>query len=326
MHLQMNLLELKTLAHCVCALETFLLWYHKPLTVVQSLILSEGHVNELGAILSTASSPQSHFWKPELCELEEICAAKVDRLKQSIKLSHDSEQHYAIASQNEDLDWTPKYLEYGRKYCGFPCNRRRCVSHGRSRVGNPGSAFKLDEITESRWNLAANGVQRFILKESLENGDNKIHDSLTSHVRNWPRVETFRQKDWPLYIAFSVMACSYGGLHLAWVGGFVTETEEHLWHISGLLIVATGLATPLLASGVLLRWWPLRLRSRTPLSTDKAPPRERILETLQRFTIFALKIAATIMMAVIAFLYVIARYEPIQVSRERANVTTISLT
>ncbi|PSN66377.1 hypothetical protein BS50DRAFT_526400 [Corynespora cassiicola Philippines] len=247
-NLPSTLLEVHTVAHVVCALIVYAIWWHKPRQVESPTLLRGDWLWPLAAYMYCASRMSGKTTndgykmirspEPEFKELAYLKFEGSNRIPSS-----DVAQNQQV--ENGDL---------------FPLGRF-CLRDNKT-VDNsakePESSVPLDEVDEERRRLAAEAVVKYpAIQSRFERSEDNClipyTDELVQHYSvNWPNAGLLRRTQ-SLVMGMVLWGASmvYGAIHVsAWDYFFPTKTERLLWQLSSIWVTfcaAFWLLTNLLA-------------------------------------------------------------------------------
>lgn len=265
-NLPVTLLEVNTLAHVLCALIIFFLWWKKPKQINEPTVLRGRWVREIGAYMFMSS--QVSGWKsqnpgilkktwvkPEFSALAfELASEPIARNQ----FSADNIQPVQFLGETAiriDPAGDAVHVTGSFKFRRFPSK----PTHGDERTTVPFNGHYLQEIfsggTPSRWDLAARAIHRYpALKTRLTPlqkigcGKTVMQEPMTNELvftsaGNWPDHSLLR--DMSGFVMGTVLwsaSMAYGGLHsAAWHHYFPSKPEAWLWRASSVCIAGSGL-------------------------------------------------------------------------------------
>ncbi|KAI4162934.1 MAG: hypothetical protein LQ342_003445 [Letrouitia transgressa] len=277
--LPVTLLEVNTLAHVLCALIIYLLWWDKPKLINEATRLRGDWVPPVCAYMYMSS--QISGWKslkpgmlkktwidPELSILAFHKSQQPEFKAESTITAHD------ISPNAETTD-----VAGGSKFPGFAKTAdiprlgqfARCGSFKTRPVPLSAESKDLSEITlstiesrllssqdfrSSRWALAAEAMtlhpaiaSRLKPRESVIDNKNEIwldpitEELVDDHIGNWVTESLLRDMSGNVMgMVLWSASMAYGGIHAAaWSVHFPTRTERLLWRGSSLCIASAGL-------------------------------------------------------------------------------------
>lgn len=233
-----SLLEVHTVAHVVCALIMYALWWHKPRQVESPTILKDNSALPLIAYMYLASrisgeTPPGAFGRfqnavPEIKSLAYFEAGDtVDQTHLSIR-RFDTAQTVTVGR----LDLLP-------------------VSEISSKAQEPRSPMPRDEIKLERIQLASEAVNRYPVLRSkfkrLADESNRrcpaysipqVTEFLQPYAFDWPNDGLLRRTQ-SLVMGMVLWGASmaYGAIHVAaWDYFFPTTLERLFWHLSSVWV------------------------------------------------------------------------------------------
>ena len=245
--LPLTLLEISTLAHAICAVATYLVWWKKPFNVAEPTVIFGPQADGVAAYLLLTSG----VWRPVLAGvlklrgISEYSCLKISRANLS-DTCHSSEATVAVHETLQPQDAHPgqiihiagftfvvsdkkpeSYLSnfiYGRDAVPW-CHRDRGL----------GNTARLKEQDLTRWRLAASAMARFPHHRPSCNvlyltwrGGLQHSVFLGSKMRWWPCIPP-------------VIAAVYGSCHLlGWNATLSTYTEHLMWRAGGLAMMVLG--------------------------------------------------------------------------------------
>lgn len=240
--LAISLLELNTLAHCVCTLFIYFFWWHKPYDVRVHVLIESSALDHALLIERARTASARQLWRNTLRQI----VVTIEELRHDGTMIRITS---GTAWADEDQDTHRTHYREGLQL----------VEVGKSL---PGTGFILaHDVT----NLVAVHVSRDLLnhwqelwKFRIESQFCDLPEAMVKLVRDdlqWcpPRI---RNLDFdgimdhisssdvgPVVPAAMILAFAlYGGLHLlAWFYRFRTRTEDVLWKASSILAASSGL-------------------------------------------------------------------------------------
>ena len=263
--LPLTLLEVSTLAHAICAVATYLVWWKKPFDVAEPTVISGPQADEVAAyllLISSAMRPVLAGIISPNCDSEysylSISQASISdtgpsseatvavdgalqaqdvRPGQTVRIDNFS---FAIPSNKPDLRFSD--FVFGKDSVPW-CHRHR----------GPGNTVRLEEQDLARWRLTAGAMARFPGHRPADE---------TMYVTWWGGLQhsVFFHSDtilWPCIP--SIIAVLYGSCHLlGWNATFPTFTEHTLWRAGALAMVILGFFVSfpqqILLSDILNEW------------------------------------------------------------------------
>ena len=258
--LPLSLLEITTLAHAVCALLTYFVWWCKPSNILEPTILkpSEGDVDELVARLLMESSPYREFpggifflsCAPECQLLSRLRDTDVTDLNYRTVTEDDPEPMDVSAGDIVRIDDSGPYYRLSWIHHNDPWWKLRAVFGPTQRPwyvtsSDDGLTFTLSECDKSRWVLAERSKQRtcngFQWEDRLHNRENLIQRRSALSICSSLDFASNKLL-WGTPVAFSLCTALYGGFHaFGWNAHFSTHIQKVLWHVASILLPSTGL-------------------------------------------------------------------------------------
>ncbi|KAI9765430.1 MAG: hypothetical protein M1840_007388 [Geoglossum simile] len=222
-HLPLTMLEINTLAHVICALGMYWLWWKKPLDVRNPTVLSGNWVRPLCAMM-WMQSPILKSWSDYL----KILSYPVPEISLP-------DPHGYVRGQSGNfrvIDTQP-----------IPLGDRQTILESSADPINPGQPL-VDETTSTRWGLCVQGSREFAQFASSPRF--RQADALVNlRIFNWParRVGCL----WPNTklpdFLLPLATLLYGALHVAaWNEYYPSDVERTLWRVSALYLACAGTA------------------------------------------------------------------------------------
>ena len=245
--LPLSLLEVSTLAHAMCAVTTYLVWWKKPFDVAEPTVIPGSQADEVAAYLLLISRARravlvgaiplgcdseysylktSLAGMPDAGHLSEAAAAADGTIQtlnirpgQAIRIDKFT---FVVSEKKPDSDFSS--FIYGRDSVPWCC-----------RDHEPGNIVRLEERDLTRWRLAARAMARF--------PDHRPSDrtTLVTFRGGLQQSFLFRSKTtwWPCIPA--IIATLYGSCHLlGWNSTFPTSVELTMWQAGGLAMIILG--------------------------------------------------------------------------------------
>lgn len=265
--LPVTLLEVNTLAHVLCALIMFFLWWKKPKQINEPTLLRGRWVREIGAYMFMSS--QVSGWKsqkpgilkktwvkPELSALAFELTGEPEARNQ---LSADSMQ--PVQSLGETATPTESAGHAAQVMGSFKFRGLSSKPTDRDEIKNvPFNFDYIQEIssgrTPDRWDLAARAIHRYpAIKTRLIPLQNIGSDTTVTWQEpmsnelvlrcagNWPDHSLLRDMSgFVMGVVLWFASMAYGGLHsAAWHHYFPSKLEAWLWRASSVCIASAGL-------------------------------------------------------------------------------------
>jgi hypothetical protein len=210
-----SLLELNTLAHCICALLIFMLWWKKPLDVDSPTLINAEDMMELAGLMALCSSPRSsgkaRSSHPRLklvpgwheSPLPESCSGEVtlEFQRPAVRVASETKNKKIISwlrpyyERQYITEHAPSSPEYSLEsmsrrtfgcfqYLG-PCDRHddtpRAVKVGREFPSKHVHKLVLTEADQYCWLLASKGLAKY---KSLLQYDNELHPNRDRYLED----------------------------------------------------------------------------------------------------------------------------------------------
>ncbi|MCJ1301592.1 hypothetical protein MMC08_004393 [Hypocenomyce scalaris] len=278
--LPITLLEFNTLAHVLCALLMYFLWWHKPQSIYEPTPLEGDWARALGAymymsspisgtggrrlLISSKVEPQLAYLAyipPQPFQLSESGVINTNAAPCSC---HDNESTVVFvtgkgAGQRSSLPIATDTMSTGKL-----APRPNAFGIG------PAESQSIAPSPSPLWPLAVSAIESYEPIRELcprvdapSNTDGwhycepKTAPLLTKRAHNWqPGEELFRSLG-GLVMGMTVWLASmiYGGLHaMAWNEYFPSESEKLMWRFSSIYIASSGLLW--LSVNLLAQVWP----------------------------------------------------------------------
>ncbi|KAF2036768.1 hypothetical protein EK21DRAFT_51457 [Setomelanomma holmii] len=242
-----TLLEVHTVAHVVCALIMYVLWWHKPRQVASPTILKGDWVWPFAAYMFLASRMSGEVPKGKLAMFRHA----TPQMKQLVYLDddgtaalpHENIAHLTTSALGAKGHFRPRGEHFGNN-------------------PEPSSPMPEDEISAEHKRIAAEAVAlypalraRFVAIDQ-ECSASRYHPYATElvqdHALDWPNAGFLRRTQ-SLVMGMVLWGASmtYGAIHVAaWDYFFPTQLEKLFWHLSSVWVTfcaAFWLLTNLLA-------------------------------------------------------------------------------
>jgi hypothetical protein len=311
--LPVSLLELNTLAHALCTLIVYVLWWKKPLNIEQPLLIHEDRMRPLLAYMWMASKT-SCIPKPKNSgdtkivvgrdpEFEAIidertssgATATGNEISNAVQSESRSNAPPVLDSSTEALDRThrPSFTvttSQALPGTGFKANGNSTrwkveTSH------NPGDAeeihtdvhykpavFNLTPRDVRRWKLAREAMDKYQLQKPNKNLYLVTIKPVAEHMEN-SNGSDGTSATWH-FLGFFVVSAAYGGLHtVAWNARFPSHREMVLWRVSAL-----GIASPAVLCVLLMLLYYAAMAARFVFRSCciKLAPAAKLQQTLSR--------------------------------------------
>lgn len=262
-----TLLEVNTLAHVLCALIIFFLWWKKPKQINKPTLLRGRWVREIGAYMFMSS--QVSGWKSQNPGILKKTWVKPEFSALAFELAIEPEVRNQLSADSIKPDQslgetaTPTEPAGDAAQVTGSFKFRRFLpkpTHGDEIKSVPFNLDYLQEIssggTPKRWDLAARAIHRYPALKTrlipLQNvGCNRtviwqepmINELVLRSAGNWPDHSLLRDMSgFIMGVVLWSASMAYGGLHsAAWHHYFPSKTEAWLWRASSVCIAGSGL-------------------------------------------------------------------------------------
>lgn len=263
-NLPVTLLEVNTLAHVLCALIIFFLWWKKPKQINKPTLL---WVREIGAYMFMSSQVNSwksqnpgilkKTWvKPEFYALAFELAGEPEVRNQLSADNIQSAQSLSASATPTEPAGNAAHITGSFKFRSFSAK----PTEGDEKKNVPINSDYIQEIssgkTPDRWNLAARAIHRYSAIKARLNPLQKTgynttaiwQEPMTNELvvrcaGNWPDHSLFRDMSgFVMGVVLWFASMAYGGLHsAAWHHYFLSKLEAWLWRTSSVCIASAGL-------------------------------------------------------------------------------------
>ena len=230
--LSISLLEINTAVHATCTLIMyFQFWWHKPLDVEEPTILTNADTHSVTAFLAISQQYPRVIWSPVDIEDDE----HIDSAPNSEDvITHPRLKHVMLKQSKDPQFPSTDYVVYRGFAIPFKTTYSKLYRN-------------LTDIDFQRFELASGAARKYGLRiPRARPGHRPIQNShLVNRSSNGPMVLTSKAG-----FGFPLASLFYGSIHLlVWNRPFRSETDEMLWKVSSLTILASGIP---FALGV---WW-----------------------------------------------------------------------
>lgn len=227
-----SLLELNTVAHSLCALLIYLLWWDKPFDIGEPTLIVGGLANEFCALVSldSLSRVKCQHWPGSN-------QSPTDRLYITLHPPRSEVDQDSISAearrQSQQSTLQEGFVRFyaGESIRGFQYKYLFAIPEAQRNALHQLSPLCVDLTLEQRrhFELAGKALGRW--------GDVQDDMEMTSRIPNWPSMN-FKI---PFIISVSLAGLIYGAIHLtAWNAPFATSSERLLWRLSGVTLVFSG--------------------------------------------------------------------------------------
>ena len=250
--LPLSLLEVTTLAHALCALCTYAVWWTKPLDILEpTIITSEGaEVAEIAATLLMDSAtctelPGGIFHFTYSCETKFLDIATKPKPSHTLVTMSKEQAHIAL-QLGQAVQIRDKFYSLGKNHNLHPRWKRHII-FGRTGLPwytrlqkNPPSAV-LSRGDIARWTLREHALER--TNQHAAHDDHRppavagfLRPSTTlGGVSSWDVV--FGERGYLLIAVCTGCTAMYGLPHiLGWNVQFPTLAEQHVWRIASVTL------------------------------------------------------------------------------------------
>lgn len=266
-NLPITLLEVNTLAHVLCALIIFFLWWKKPKQINEPTLLRGRWVREIGAYMFMSS--QVSGWKsqnpgilkktwvkPEFSALAFELAGEPEARNQLSARSIQSAQSLGEIGIPTEPAGDAAHVTGSFKFRSFSAKSTK----GDGEKKGPINFDYIQEIssgkTPDRWDLAARAIHRYPaikirlikLQKTECNTAANWQEPMTNELvvrcaGNWPDHSLLRDMSgFVMGVVLWFASMAYGGLHsAAWHHYFPSKSEAWLWRASSVCIASAGL-------------------------------------------------------------------------------------
>ena len=273
--LPVTLLEVNTLAHVICALVIYVLWWHKPKLVQSPTILRGDWTREFCAYMYMSSQMSGwpnlrpgvlkKTWRApafSLVAVETRVPPSTEHGSPMIDFrDRGNDDDAAVEPESGIAINTKSPTVFSNPALKSPCFRLtrltpddRIEADGRWFIGYLKSTASYQNL---QWHLAAQAHEKYpILCSRLACLDSRVRDGaevyrylplveelVVEEAQNWPNDELLRgMSGFVMGMVLWAFSVGYGGLHAAaWTGYFPTATEAVLWRVSAIVIAGSGI-------------------------------------------------------------------------------------
>ena len=262
--LSLSLLEVSTLAHALCGVATYLVWWHKPFDVPEPTVISGAHADEAAAFLLLISPAEK---KKALGASRDTCFSESHYLAISRTAeSNDRDSSEAAATADEGLEelnlrpgqevrvgdftfsFNDKDLDPDR-YSVYGGDALPWFQRNRGR----GNSVRLDKVDLARWRLAERAMARLPARDSRIE---RVFVTWREDLRwAFQFLEADNETKW-IFLLSAIVAV-YGSFHLLGLGStFPTSVEHTMWRVGGLtMIILSTAPLVLILLGGLVFWF-----------------------------------------------------------------------
>ena len=203
--LPVTLLEVATLAHCLCALGMYLLWWNKPLDISEPVLLTHPCIRQMAAFM-VEDSQKFHV------SVRSGNEAAPDPITSRSYYQDSSKIRQSMAAEASEI-FT---ITLGERLRALGPQRESNMRH-------PATQLTLRSLNWAR---------------DQEPTLSMILTTMPSYEGDPPLEKTYI---WA-WLAFTIATASYGGLHCAaWFSYFPTSTEALMWRLSSICVASAGI-------------------------------------------------------------------------------------
>lgn len=241
--LPISLLELNTIAHAVCALLIYGLWWDKPLDIEEPTMINDKEMHCIIALLCFRSVfDDRRDYQRVIFEWE--------NLEASASGLHSSSNQSGCRGRVQGPESAPPGLHLGngtgeteRLYDGV----RVIGAPVRAFMGLSSKSLHYHSSDRRRWALAVSAWKKY--------EDMPDFNLLRDRMRNWPvdfhggaifdfiyePISEVDKDGLVVFFAFTLAGLLYGGIHLlAWKAPFTSNVHRSLWRISAITVTSSG--------------------------------------------------------------------------------------
>ena len=280
--LPITLLELNAVAHGLCALLIYWMWWDKPLDIDEPTLIEHPDMDPICAYMWMGSviSAKGHkaydmhgrvrdefdaMWIYQDPKIEDLLVGRKqkDALSSTMSGSDHGSVDSASSSSDEDIFIYTRITRqntttrFTAKFIQWLHSSRLAQTLGirfPSGLGVRHTAVEhLSPTTIDRWKLAHEAISQYRLEEDLRDRHNKRSTFYDQDSRVAARISNgdslIGSKPVEVWLGFALAGLLYGGFHLlAWDAPFPSRAEQILWRISASSVAMA----PLLAIPILL--------------------------------------------------------------------------
>ena len=250
--LSLSLLEIATLAHALCAVATYLVWWKKPFDVAEPTVISGTQADEAAAFLlliSDACKRRSLGFADDRC-ISEFQRLRIARTTQP-NPGNSGKVAVTVDDALEELDLRPRQkVRVGDSTFSFTntaYNGVRYSVYGKDylpyfqRDLEPGNTAHLDKSDLARWRLAERAMVHFPVPDHVRYPPRRSLVSWHGGLRDSLFLDTDGKKWWPYVL--SIIAVPYASCHLlGWDSTFPTSVECTMWRAGGTAMTILGIS------------------------------------------------------------------------------------
>ncbi|KUJ16290.1 uncharacterized protein LY89DRAFT_719043 [Mollisia scopiformis] len=254
--LPISLLELNTFGHSVCTILIYLMWWEKPMDVMEPTIISGPKAWFYCAALFMSNTSSGLYG---VSEADLVYNLYNDNFPTQSTKPKDRQDGFASIKVSEGrvplAEVLMTLVESGVTSLSFDVTRRQIMHIPSS---DPG--FAITPIHRVRWKIVSEGLT------AVAGTDRALHRAweeniasvvVAPRIRNLPpitklkqnvvradpdfNIEGYRRGWFLVQLGFVSAGIIYGGLHaLAWNAPFSSPAQQLVWRISSVLIMAIG--------------------------------------------------------------------------------------
>ncbi|PSS08908.1 hypothetical protein PHLCEN_2v3398 [Hermanssonia centrifuga] len=245
--LPLSLLEVTTLAHALCTLFTYILWWHKPLSIREPTLISGDRAREICAFMWMASRIEQYhlfgvttFTGPSELDIamgpyeknqqmasvlaSQLTSSPWDRLPRDMAALH--------SRINPDSNF-PRYSKHKVRQLLESTSGAWYSRHWRAYM----EKVSLTPVDKERWALASKAFLRYdpttsstqlVTAETQSHGEIGLDES---------------EPEVPIkpFLAAALLTAVYGAPHIAaWNAPFPSHLQQVLWHSAAVVVTITG--------------------------------------------------------------------------------------
>lgn len=284
--LPLSLLEVTTVAHALCTLVTYLLWWSKPLNVAEPTLIRGGEAREACALMAMCSPDEQHAlfgtvsiqFPAEMASITTLPRTAEQRSLYSarsiLSLSTtfasqgrsgstenllESEPFVTLLPERQLLErteFTPKRESTKTPYHNLKTmvlyDSRAIPWYAKRR--DPSEPVVLRSIDAARWRLASSAMKRY----GLEAGNIKLPEKPYISPRSTLQSSSdFKGRGIKAIVRSNLSAMAltliYGLPHfLAWNARFPTPLEQRLWRVATVAVTLWGTAMALVVALIVI--------------------------------------------------------------------------
>lgn len=247
--LPLSLFEVSTLAHALCTIVTYIVWWRKPLNVGEPTLIQGEKAQEIAALLLMYSTPQAYYlaglFNPSTDAEFNYLTFRKNSSDDAITPLEERKHRSLLIAANEPVHigmhtFTPNSKEPDALHTlVIP----RAEMPWFSKPLSDGTKSVLEHSDVARWTLASRAMEHLSTDDLVEaKMPVFIAPDLGLQSTEFMSDGTFDIEVYGLFAGMAIMTL-YGLPHLlGWNAHFSRELERKLWHISTVALTSVGVA------------------------------------------------------------------------------------